>query len=95
MDLARLWAATLAAVLGVLAQEARAAMPENLARKATAAATSEHNQSYLAKFAIDGKIPPAGSQGEDLNAAWCVLKAKSGDRADFTLQWPAPGFMPP
>ena len=68
----------------------RAAMPENLARKATASATSEHNQHYLAKFAVDGKIPPAGSHGDDLNAAWCVLKAKSGDRADFTLAWPQP-----
>lgn len=67
-----------------------AALPENLARKATATATSEHNQSYLAKFAIDGKVPAAGSGAADLNAAWCVLKAKSGDSADFTLQWPAP-----
>jgi len=37
-------------------------MPENLAPKAKASATSEHNQLYLAKFATDGKIPPAGSR---------------------------------
>jgi len=65
-------------------------MPDNLARKATASASSEHNEHYLARFAIDGKIPPAGSQTADLDAAWCVLKAKSGDQADFTLRWPQP-----
>lgn len=64
--------------------------PENLARKATASATSEHNQHYLARFAIDGKIPLAASGADDLNAAWCVLKAKSGDQAEFTLQWKQP-----
>lgn len=65
-------------------------MPENLARKAKASATSEHNASYLAKFAIDGVIPPAASHSADLNAAWCVLKAVSGDQADFVLQWDQP-----
>ena len=50
-------------------------------RSAVAAATSEHNASYLAKFATDGKIPPQGSAAEDLSAAWCVLKAKTGDAA--------------
>ena len=69
---------------------AAAALPENLALKATARASSEHNAHYLAKFAIDGKVPPAGSHTADLNAAWCVLKAKSGDHADFSLQWKAP-----
>ncbi|MCL4202096.1 MAG: hypothetical protein KJ000_06360 [Pirellulaceae bacterium] len=69
---------------------AQAAAPENLARTATAAATSEHNTSYLAKYAIDGRIPPAGSATADLNAAWCVLKAKTGDAADFTLAWQTP-----
>jgi len=65
-------------------------LPDNLAPAAQASATSEHNASYLAKFAIDGKIPPAGSTREDLSAAWCVLKAKTGDAADFTLTWPQP-----
>jgi len=65
-------------------------LPENLAAKATATASSEHNQHYLAKFAIDGRIPPAGSRTADLNAAWCVLKARSGDQAQFTLQWSQP-----
>ncbi len=62
----------------------------NLARSATASATSEHNSSYLAKFATDGKIPPSGSSSADLKAAWCVLKAKTGDAADFTLAWDQP-----
>jgi len=78
-----------AVVLG-LCSAAAAAMPENLAPKATASASSEHNEHYLARFAIDGKIPPAGSHAADLDAAWCVLKAKSGDQADFTLRWPQP-----
>ena len=76
--------------MGAIAHAAPRSMPENLALKATASATSEHNAHYLAKFAIDGKIPAAGSSGADLNAAWCVLKARSGDRADFTLQWKEP-----
>ena len=69
---------------------AHAGMPQNLARKARAWASSEHNSQYLAKFAIDGKIPGAGSQAADLSRAWCVLKAKSGDEATFTLEWPEP-----
>ncbi|MCR4413435.1 MAG: hypothetical protein NUV77_13525, partial [Thermoguttaceae bacterium] len=69
---------------------AAAALPENLARKAEASATSEHNESYLARFAIDDKIPAAGSTASDLKAAWCVLKAKSGDQAEFTLRWDQP-----
>jgi hypothetical protein len=69
---------------------ARPALPENLAPKATAWASSEHNQQYLAKFATDGKIPAAGSQAADRGAAWCVLKKKSGDRARFSLEWDQP-----
>ena len=44
--------------------EIRAATVYNLAREAKASATSEHNASYLAKFAIDGQIPPAGSKAD-------------------------------
>ena len=69
---------------------AHAAMPENLAEKAAASATSEHNEQYLAKFATDGKIPPAGSSAADRGTAWCVLKAVSVDKADFTLRWREP-----
>jgi len=69
---------------------AQAAPPENLARKARAWASSEHNDQYLARFAIDGKIPAAASTAADLAAAWCVLKARSGDKAEFRLQWEKP-----
>ena len=48
-----------------------AALPPNLARTAKATATSEFSGQYLAQFAVDGKIPEAGSQ-EDLSQAWCV-----------------------
>jgi hypothetical protein len=68
----------------------KAAMPENLALKAKASASSEHNDLYLAKFATDGKIPPAGSQAADRGAAWCVLKSVSGDQAEFALEWSQP-----
>jgi len=67
-----------------------AALPENLAPKALTSATSEHNAHYQAKFAVDGKIPPAGSTSADLDAAWCVLKEKSGDNADFKFEWGQP-----
>jgi len=65
-------------------------LPQNLAVKATPSATSEHSQHYLAKFAIDGNVPPAGSSKQDLDNAWCVLKAKTGDVADFSLKWNEP-----
>lgn len=67
-----------------------ASAAENVARSATATASSEHNASYLAKFAIDGQIPPPGSGAADLNAAWCVLKARTGDAAVLELRWPEP-----
>jgi hypothetical protein len=78
------------AVLPVSGRPARAAAPENLAPKAMTWASSEHNGSYQAKFAVDGKIAPPGSQAADLSAAWCVLKSQSGDRADFTFEWQQP-----
>ncbi len=78
------------AVAIAVSRAAAADVPENLARKATASATSEHNEKYLARFAIDDRIPPAGSGAADLGAAWCVLKAKSGDQAEFTLTWKQP-----
>jgi len=63
-------------------------IPENLARTARVAATSEHSAPHRAEFAVDGQIPAAGSQAADRQAAWCVHKATSGDAADFTLEWP-------
>ena len=61
-------------------------LPENLALKATATASSEHNSHYLARFAIDGKIPSAGGQS-DLDQAWCVQGATHRNGAEFTLAW--------
>ncbi len=68
----------------------QAAVPQNLAPQARVRANSEYNDRYLAKFAVDGKVPPAGSQSQDMGAAWCVRKAHSGDQGEFSLQWPAP-----
>jgi len=59
---------------------------ENLALKARVSANSEHNGSYAARFAVDGRIPVAGSQ-EDLNAAWCVKGETHRNQAVFTLEW--------
>jgi len=87
------FAATLCATFACTvapAREAKADLPANLAPKATTSATSEHNELYLSKFAVDGKIPPAGSQAADRGTAWCVLKEKSGDHADFVFQWNQP-----
>ncbi len=77
--------------LALLATPLSAAdLPKNLATDAIATASSEFSNLYLAKFAIDGKIPPAGSQAEDQGTAWCVQKATSGDRGEFTLRWEKP-----
>ena len=67
-----------------------AAPPENLAPKATVSATSVHDDRFLPKFAVDKDIPPRDSTWAELHRAWCVLKSKTGDRADFTLQWKQP-----
>lgn len=65
-------------------------VPENLATHATATASSEFSDLYLAKFATDGVVPPAGSQAKDQGAAWCVHRPTSGDRGEFTLRWDKP-----
>jgi len=80
----------LVAIAALVFGQARAALPENLARKAKAWASSEYSDRYLARFAIDGKIPQAGSKGADLGAAWCVRKEKSGDKGVFSLEWDRP-----
>ena len=65
------------------------AAPENLALRAKASATSEYSGSYLARFAVDGKIPGPISQA-DVGKAWAVRGQTHGGRADFTLQWDRP-----
>jgi hypothetical protein len=77
-------------IVSLIAGRVWAAGPENLARSAVVSASSEHSAHYQARFAVDGRVPAAGSGARDLDAAWCVLKSRSGDHADFTLQWPKP-----
>ncbi len=44
-------------------------LPENLARGAKVSASSEYSRRYLARFAIDGKLPdPGGSADLDQEA---------------------------
>jgi len=68
---------------------ARAATPENLAPKARATATSEHNKQYLARLATDGQIPPPMSRA-DVGKAWAVQGATHRNKAAFSLEWPEP-----
>jgi hypothetical protein len=85
--LAAVVAVTVALPVMVLA--APAGLPENLALKARATANSEYSPQYQARFACDGRIPPAGSQ-QDVNQAWCVKGQTHRQGAEFTLEWPAP-----
>ena len=68
---------------------AKPALPENLAPKAKVSATSEFSDQYLAKFAVDGKVPDAGSS-DDLSRAWAVRQPTAGDKGTFTLEWEKP-----
>ena len=64
-------------------------LPENLAAKAKVAASSEHSAAYLAKFAVDGKVPDAASHS-DLSQAWAVKGPTAEGKGEFTLEWPQP-----
>ena len=65
-------AACLTAPLAARAKQApKAAVPENLARRATISANSEYSDQYQAKFVADGQIPRAGGSA-DAGKAWCV-----------------------
>jgi hypothetical protein len=66
-----------------------APLPENLATKAKVAASSEFNRAYLAKFAIDGKVPDAASHS-DLSQVWAVNGPAAAGKGEFTLEWPQP-----
>ena len=74
------------ATLPVAFSTTAAPLPQNLARSAKATATSEFSGQYLAQFAVDGKIPEAGSQ-EDLSQAWCVRGDTHRQGAELTLKW--------
>ena len=62
----------------------------NLAPAATVSASSVHDRRFLPKFAVDGVVPPRDGKQAEFGRGWCVLKSKTGDRADFTLQWKQP-----
>ena len=68
---------------------ARAEGPVNLARQAKVSAGAEYNGDYLAKFAVDGKVPGLLS-GNDLRAAWVVPGGASKFQGSFTLVWDQP-----
>ena len=74
---------------GVACAFAAEPVPENLARKAKASATSEYDGRYLARFAVDGQIPNYNGQN-DVSRAWCVQGKTAGGKAEFTLEWPRP-----
>ena len=74
------------AIAQCLAESTTSPANLNLARFARASASSEHNGSYAARFAIDGKIPFAGSQ-DDIDRAWCVQGNTHRNGAEFTLEW--------
>jgi hypothetical protein len=63
---------------------------ENLASKAQVSANSEYNEQYLARFAVDGVIPPPGSGGADIAHAWCVRNDVAKNYGEFILEWTEP-----
>ena len=69
---------------------ANEALPENHAVRAEVRADSEYSDLYLAKFAVDGVIPEAGSGGYDQTRSWCVNNETAANRAEFTMQWDEP-----
>ena len=85
----RIGAVCVLMLLGATGAWAAAKLPENLAARATVSASSEYSNQYLAKFAVDGKVPPAGSQA-DLGKAWAVQGKTAADKAEFTLGWKQP-----
>ena len=63
---------------------------ENLAPQAKVSANSEYSEQYLARFAVDGVIPAAGSGGADLSHAWCVRNDVAQNYGEFILEWETP-----
>ena len=66
-----------------------AAEPVNLAPKATVSADSEYSDDFLARWAVDGKIPEAGDK-QDRRKAWCVRGSDTKCTGKFTLTWKKP-----
>jgi len=72
-----------------LAAASGAEVPENLASKAKVSANSEYSADYLAKWAVDGKIP-APCCKQDMRQAWCVRGSDTKCTGEFTLTWDEP-----
>jgi len=78
-----------AAVHVLLATATRGAEIENLATTAKVSANSEYSADYLAKWAVDGKIPAACCK-QDTRQAWCVRGSETKCTGEFTLTWEKP-----
>ena len=78
------------ALLALPAVDLHGAAPSNpnLARRATASATTEYADFHSADKAIDGQIaePHSGDSGQ----AWAIKGAVAKGKADFTLTWKEP-----
>ncbi|NQU22577.1 MAG: hypothetical protein HQ567_14965, partial [Candidatus Nealsonbacteria bacterium] len=83
--------ASILAIVGLAVHETIAAeiAPTNLALTAKATASDEYSADYLAKFAVDGKVPGLLS-GNDLRAAWVVRGGATKFQDTFTLSWDKP-----
>ena len=64
-------------------------VPENLAKKAKASASSQYSGQYAARFAIDGDVPEYEMR-DDIGRAWCADGNTAGGKAEFTLTWTEP-----
>ncbi len=63
--------------------------PENLAPRATVAASSEFGDGYRAKNLVDGRIPAAGSR-DDAGGAWCARGGSHPGGVTLTFTWKDP-----
>ncbi len=87
--IARLLIAAALLIASVVPGFAADPVPENLAKQATATASSQYSGQYAARFAIDGQVPECEWR-DDIGRAWCVQGATAGGKAEFTLTWPKP-----
>ena len=83
------WLSIVTLIVITIPAMAKDSPPENLALKATATATSEYSNAYLAKFACDDTLPPALSR-QDLQTAWAAKGNKHPKGVSFTLAWQQP-----
>ena len=77
------------ALMALTAAAAMPPRPENLARKAKAAASTEYSNQYFARFVTDGVVPSPLSH-DDVGRAWAVKGDQERNGAWLTLEWPEP-----